>query len=488
MKRKIGSVKVQMFTTFVGLIIVALLVIGVVNYCFLDDLYLAHKKEVITESYEEINGMNDVSDSFSGQLRRTALKNNLSITVTSPNFDVINSTSRDSIRLAGRLFGYYTGWYEEKVEIIEQTSRYLMQQTKDVNVSLNYLEMWGVLNNGNYFIIRTPIESVNESAMISNRFLVLVGSFTTVAAGVIIWFWAKRFTRPITELTEISRRMTELDFNARYSGKSYNEIDVLGDNFNCMSQELEATISELKTANIELMKDNEEKTQIDEMRKDFINNVSHELKTPIALIQGYAEGLQENISDDAESREFYCGVIIDEAEKMNRMVKKLLVLNQLEFGNEQVIMERFELTSLIRGIVQSTDILIQQKQAEVYFDELEEVYVWGDEFKVEEVVTNYLTNALNHLKYDKKIDIRIQRLQDCIRVSVFNTGDPIPEQELDKIWIKFYKVDKARTREYGGSGIGLSIVKAIVESMNQKCGVQNYDNGVEFWFTLDGKN
>lgn len=487
MKRKIGSIKVQMFTTFVGLILVALMVIGVVNYCFLDDLYLLHKKEKIMESYHAINSAEDITEVFAGQVRRTALKSNLSITVTSPNFDVINSTSRDTVKLAGRLLGYYTGWYDQKVEILEKTSKYYIQQTKDVNVSLDYLEMWGVLDNGNYFIIRTPIESVKESATISNRFLIAVGIATTLAAGIIIWFWARRFTRPITELTDISRRMTELDFEARYSGHSYNEIDVLGENFNRMTQELETTISELKTANNELLKDNEEKTQIDEMRKDFINNVSHELKTPIALIQGYAEGLQENISDDEESREFYCSVIIDEAEKMNRMVKKLLVLNQLEFGNEQVVMERFELSGLIRGIIQSADILIQQKGAEVFFDDSQEVYVWGDEFKIEEVVTNYLTNALNHLKYDNKIDIQIQKVDGLVRVTVFNTGDPIPESELDKIWIKFYKVDKARTREYGGSGIGLSIVKAIVESMNQKCGVNNYDNGVAFWFTLDGK-
>lgn len=486
MKRKIESIKVQMFSAFVGLILAALIIIGVINYCFLDDIYLNHKKEMIFQTYQEINSMQDVSDDFSGQLNQIALKNNLSITITSPNFDVLNTTSRDSMILAGRLLGYYTGWYQEKVEILEKESNYLIQQTSDKNVRLNYLEMWGILDSGNYFIIRTPIESVNESAMISSRFLVIVGAVTILISGVIIWIWAKRFTRPITELTNISKRMTELDFDVKYSGRGYNEIDVLGDNFNLMSQELESTISELKTANNELMKDNENKTRIDEMRKDFINNVSHELKTPIALIQGYAEGLQENISDDAASREFYCEVIVDEAEKMNRMVKKLLTLTQLEFGNEQVVMERFELTGLIRGIIQSADILIQQKEAEVYFNE-DPVYVWGDEFKVEDVVTNYLTNALNHVKYDKKIEIRIQEEDGHIRVSVFNTGDPIPAEELENIWIKFYKVDKARTREYGGSGIGLSIVKATMESMHQTCGVKNYENGVEFWFTLDGK-
>lgn len=136
----------------------------------------------------------------------------------------------------------------------------------------------------------------------------------------------------------------------------------------------------------------------------------------------------------------------------------------------------------------STSLMADQKGAQIQFVQTEPVYVWGDEFKVEEVVTNYVSNALNHVDYEKKIEVKIQKRQELVRVSVFNTGDPIPEEDLDKIWIKFYKVDKARTREYGGSGIGLSIVKAIMESMNQKCGVVNYENGVEFWFELQCGN
>ena len=210
----------------------------------------------------------------------------------------------------------------------------------------------------------------------------------------------------------------------------------------------------------------------------------HELKTPIALIQGYAEGLQECINDDAQSREFYCDVIIDEAGKMNNMVKKLLTLNQLEFGNDTITMERFDLTELVRGVVQSVQLLADQKEAKLHFALTEPVYVWGDEFKIEEVVTNYVSNALNHVDYEKKIEIKTEIRNDVVRISVFNTGDTIPEADLDKVWVKFYKVDKARTREYGGSGIGLSIVKAIMDSMHQKCGVKNYSNGVEFWFEL----
>lgn len=222
------------------------------------------------------------------------------------------------------------------------------------------------------------------------------------------------------------------------------------------------------------------------MRKDFLSNVSHELKTPIALIQGYAEGLRECINDDEESRDFYCEVIMDEASKMNQMVKKLLTLNQLECGQEKVIMERFDLTALVRGVVQSAGILGQQKGAKIIFEQEQSVYAWADEFKIEEVITNYVSNALNHVANEMIVEVKICSVNQKIRVSVFNTGLPIPEEDLDKIWIKFYKVDKARTREYGGSGIGLSIVKAIMDSFRQKCGAINYDNGVEFWFELDG--
>lgn len=308
-----------------------------------------------------------------------------------------------------------------------------------------------------------------------------------ILSGLIIMVVTRRITRPISELTELSRKMSDLDFEAKYESKVGNEIDVLGDNFNRMSSQLETTISELKSANNELQRDIEDKIKIDKMRKEFLDNVSHELKTPIALIQGYAEGLKENISDDSESREFYCDVIMDEASRMNKLVKNLLTLNQLESGKDAVVMERFDIVSLIRGVLQTMNIMIGQKDAKVIFEAEKPVYVWADEFKIEEVVTNYVSNALNHLEGEKEIEIKLQDEDNHVKISVFNTGTPIPEADVPNLWNKFYKVDKARTREYGGSGIGLSIVKAIMESMNQEYGVQNFDNGVEFWFTLDRK-
>ena len=221
------------------------------------------------------------------------------------------------------------------------------------------------------------------------------------------------------------------------------------------------------------------------MRREFLSNVSHELKTPIALIQGYAEGLKEGINDDEESREFYCDVIMDEASRMNALVRNLLTLNKLEAGNDIVNMERFDVAALAKNYIASADILIRQKEISVRMEDYDPIYVWGDEFRVEEVFMNYFTNAINHALGDRIIDVKMVKDGERVRISVFNTGNSIPEECVEHLWEKFYKVDKARSREYGGSGIGLSIVKAVMESMNQKYGVINYDNGVEFWFELD---
>lgn len=237
-----------------------------------------------------------------------------------------------------------------------------------------------------------------------------------------------------------------MDFNAKYTSGGENEIGILGSNFNKMSEKLEHAISELKGANNALQEDIEKKEKIEEMRTEFLGNVSHELKTPIALIQGYAEGLKEGVSDDVESREFYCDVIIDEANKMNQMVKNLLTLNQLEFGNDEVEFERFDIVELVRGVIQSCDILIQQRNVKINFVMDESVYVWADEFKTEQVVRNYVSNALNHVDGENIIEIKIVKQEEKARVSVFNTGTPIREEDIKHMQDKFYKVDKAHKR------------------------------------------
>lgn len=372
-------------------------------------------------------------------------------------------------------------------KIIESKKEYTIQYTSDSVTSGKYYELYSVLDNGNFVVIRMSVESFKESIGITNKFYLRLGIGVILLTTVVILLVMNKYTKSLLQLSEISKRMSELDFNVKYEGHHNDELGVLGESINEMSEKLEKTITELKSANIELQKDIAQKEEVDEMRKEFISNVSHELKTPIALIQGYAEGLQEGISENPEDMEYYCNVIVDEAAKMNKMVKNLLTLNQLEFGGTQVNLERFDIVSVIEGVLNSMKIRAEQNSVEIEFYHRNPIYVWADEFQIEEVITNYLSNALNHVDKNKIIKVEIIEKNGIVRVSVFNTGKQIPENELENIWIKFYKVDKARTRAYGGNGIGLSIVKAIMDRHGMACGANNHTDGVEFWFELDSK-
>lgn len=482
----------RQITSIVSILVAgAILLCWVLNTTLLPRYYMHNKKHVLMENYETISNASEQdkleSDEFTVTFDNLCSNGNIMTLILQPDGIVLRSSVNDLDALRGELWNVLL--HTDDMEVLYSNDQYQLLRKNDTRLDSEYLVLVGVLENGDMILMRTAVESIRESAAISNRFLLFVGAAAIVSSLLVAFFTTRHITKPLQQLTDISKRMVDLDFNAKYESNRSNsyEVEELGNHINRLSENLERTISELKTANVELQDDIEKKIQIDEMRKEFLSNVSHELKTPLALIQGYAEGLQECINDDAESREFYCDVIIDEADKMNRMVKKLLTLNQLEFGNDQVVMERFDMTELVRGVANSTKILMEQKGIRLELDNPEEAWVWGDEFKVEEVITNYMSNAINHADGGKVIRVFYTRFEDKLRVSVFNTGQPIPEDDIDKIWVKFYKVDKARTREYGGSGIGLSIVKAIMDSFHQQCGVINHEDGVEFWMELSTK-
>lgn len=379
----------------------------------------------------------------------------------------------------------------ENRTIISSNDKYTLQKVYDERLGDYYLEIWGTLDNGYSIILRTPIQGIKDNVNISTTLIKYVGGAILIVGIISAFVVSTYITRPIKQLSDIAERMSEMDFDARYEGSDKGEIGLLGKSMNNMSEKLEHNIAELKKANLELKKDIDKKEKLEIMRTDFLSNVSHELKTPIALIQGYAEGLKEGITDDPESMGFYCDVIMDEANKMNTMVKRLLTLNQIEFGNDEPDMERFNINELIASVVDANAIRAGQKNMSIVFDNRnEQNFVWADEYKTEEVLTNYISNALNHCDGKQAIEVRTSKSEDgaTITVTVYNSGRNIAEEDLERIWEKFYKTDKARTREYGGNGIGLSIVKAIMESMGQEYGVRNVSDGVEFWFTLDCKS
>ncbi|MBR1770481.1 MAG: two-component sensor histidine kinase [Lachnospiraceae bacterium] len=488
------SIRVQFALIFIALMLLAILACGIFNVLFLEEYYLEVKRNTIHEAYDSIRAAAEQdsyeTDKFIKELEDVCEKDNITICVVDVDSQIRYVSQNGGRQLEAKLFGYIFGYDgQQVVQVLEQGEDYRIQITGKGRGE--YLEMYGRLTSGISFIMQTPLDSIRENAGLANRFMGYVGGVLAFIGGVVIFLVSYRITKPIAQLSKISEEMVHLNFDARYDQRrhrgwnGYDEIDQLGDNINRLSASLEETISELKTANNELKRDIESRQQADEMRKEFLSNVSHELKTPIALIQGYAEGLQEGINDDEESRAFYCEVIVDEASKMNQMVQRLMTLNELEYGNDVINMERFDLVELIRNYVQSASLVLAQKEIQVDVEEHAPIYVWADEFKTQEVFTNYFSNALNHCAGAKRIEVRMQHEDGFVRVEVFNTGAPIPEESLPRIWDKFYKVDKARTREYGGNGVGLSIVKAIQESMHQTYGVENRADGVAFWFTLE---
>ncbi len=497
--KKTHSIRFEISATFISIMFLTFGLILLINLFFMEKFYVQNKREAIIQAYRSIaQAITDgdiASEDFDQEISHICERYNIEMIVLDADSKTVKSSTSNVEFLAKLLWenmltssSNTTGEFETR-EILDYGDGYTLQMDIDKSTGRKYLDMWGVVGSGNLVLVRSTMESIKDNVIISNTFMAYVGIIAIVVGSIFILYISKKVTEPIKRLYLISDQMKKLNFEAKYENlESYsNEIDVLGQNMNELSETLESTIKELKKANIALKHDIARKEEIDEMRKEFLSNVSHELKTPIALIQGYAEGLKEGINDDEESRNFYCEVIMDEASKMNIMVKKLLTLNQLEFGNDSTNMDRFDIVDMIRNYIKSAELLAKQKDVTIKFEDYEPIFVWGDEFKIEEVLQNFYSNALNHIDGDKIIEIKLIQEDNHVRVSVFNTGKPIPEESLDHIWEKFYKVDKARTREYGGSGVGLSIVKAIMEGMHQAYGVKNYDNGVEFYFELETK-
>lgn len=365
-------------------------------------------------------------------------------------------------------------------------ARTVLEMQSEPILKIDFIAIERQLSTGDKLLIRQPIAPISESAVVAAQFMIFTGLLSLLVGCLWAFFFAKRFTRPILDLNRIARSIAMLDFSQTAAIDRDDEIGKLGRTINHLSDQLDAAISELNKKNLQLQADVAKERQLDKMRKEFISNVSHELKTPLSLILGYAEGLKENVAQNEAGRSYYCTVIMDEAEKMDRLVQDLLSLSQIESGVFQLNQEIFDLTALIDEVYHKYLTLSAGKGISVRFESPPDCFVLGDRLRVEQVLQNYLNNALDHAEGEPGISINAETVTlGKIRVSVFNSGRPIPTDCLDKIWVSFYKADQARSRERGGHGLGLSIVRAIQELHGNRYGVENQEQGVCFWFEIN---
>ena len=502
------TIRKKLFWGMTGLIMLFVALSQFLNSEFLEDYYVSEKKKQLLDIYGDINKIYQGDpETISFELEKLERTTGIHIVIFNSNQEPIYRLQRlpeepsvDYSPTPPRPADLHTsgppppnperkqGFEKNLIQMNQnelKEGKTVIILSKEPRIQTNFINLVTTLHNGDHLILNTPFASINESARIANRFFLFTGLLTFIVGSIVIYFFAKKLTIPILKLNDIAQRMAKLDFSQKYQVESTDEFGQLGESINSLSTQLHTAISELTEANQKLLEDIERERRIDEMRREFISSVSHELKTPISLIQGYAEGLKENVNEDEENKNFYCDVIVDEGNKMGKLVEELLDLSQIEAGTFKLDKSNFKISQLVAKVMGKYKPIFLEKKVNCTLVEEPGLIVFADRFRTEQIIVNYLNNAINHVDQQKLITISIQSFQNKARVSVYNSGHPIPPESLNKVWESFYKLDKARTRAYGGTGLGLSIVRAIQEIDNNRYGVLNRDGGVEFWFELD---
>ena len=510
------SLNIKLFLTVSLILIFLILTVLLLNTTVLEHYYKSQKEVLLIDTFSSARDyysthLIDTTSEFIAKLQKIDSTRNIEIVVCDLDNNVLFSSSSNFLKngfLLPSTFG--TGnrefTFDYLAKNLNDTTPYFIKTFSDNKLNTDFMMLCGKLNPSYLIFIRTPIEAIRESVSISNSFLILVGSICVLISSIITFIISNAFTKPIKKLNEIALCMSNLDFSKKYDVLTNDEIGTLGTSINKLSENLEKTIQNLKEANIDLEKDVEEKSKLNEMRSQFISDVSHELKTPIALIQGYAEGLVDGIITDEESKKYYCEVILDEANKMSNLTKDLLDLSKLEYGNNELHFEVFNITDLVTSTLKKNELLFKEKNITCNFNFSKDIMVKADLHRIEQVLTNYISNALKHVCNENIIECTISETNSFeknltennitndditsyypnkVRISIYNSGKHIPEEEQPRLWARFYKVDSSRNRTVGGTGLGLSLVKAIMLQHKNKFGVKNVAGGVEFWFELD---
>lgn len=333
-----------------------------------------------------------------------------------------------------------------------------------------------------YYFNTITATSIDDNIWIFNSFTVIIGMFFMVLSAIVMYFISYRLTNPILEINRVANEISNLNFSDKAIVNTEDEIGQLAISVNKMSRELENTIEELKVSNQRLAEEILYKNQVEKMRKEFIVSASHELKTPLSLIMGYTEALKlEDLSK--EDYDNYVDIITDETHKMNKLVREMLNISQIESGIISIQKEDFSIKELVESTLKLVSIKLNENDIKYEMD-VEDVVIHSDYDQLQTVLINFINNAMNHIKEPKQLKIYSEKDKDKVRLLVFNTGQPILEEDISQLWDSFYKVDKARTRRYGGHGLGLSICRTIFEALNYNYGVFNLETGVAFYFDI----
>ena len=477
------SIKRQMMTVFVGLILFMIVVFMIVNGSFLEKYYISNKKSEFIKAYTMVqegveNGTID-SETPEKDLGRFTEKNNISIAVIDSEYNVVYTNVREKQMMVVQLFGYL--YDKNHQEVLEKTDSYDICKSVDPQNNTEYLTMWGNFDNGDIFIMRSPLESIRSAVTIFNRFIGVVGGCVILVSVLLAWYFSKRITEPIMELATLSQKMADLDFDAKYTSGGSNEIGVLGENFNRMSERLEKTISNLKEANYKLQKDIEQKEKRENMRSEFLGNVSHELKTPLTVILSNAELLEG--AGLAEKPARWSGNIHTEAQQMRTLVEQMLTLARADNGVRPAAMEPLNLSDVATDCVLAFEPVAFEEGKPLEERITADITVVGDADRLRRLISILLDNAVKYGAEGGHITLTLEKMDRQARLTVSNPGDPIPPEHLAHLFERFYRADASRG-EKSGFGLGLAIADTIAWEHKGALKAESDAASTRFTFTI----
>jgi len=330
----------------------------------------------------------------------------------------------------------------------------------------------------------TSLQSVDEVIGNLNQYYIILFVFTMIIVIIVAIIFSKTLSKPLVKMSTIANQIANQNFSEKYIVKSKDELGQMGEALNKISTNLEQKITELVHANEKLAQDYELQVKLKEKEKEFVANVSHELKTPLTVINGYIKGIKNGVYEQNDLK--YCDVILDEVDRMTEMVQEMLDISRLESPIYQLTESTFDIWHTFLKVYDKFKAMADEKGLQVLFEIEEEAYVNGDIKRIEQVITNLFINAVKYTPKHNRINIKIVYLESLNKYmfKIENENIFIPYDEIEQIWDPFYRVEKSRSKEFGGSGLGLAIVKQILERHNSSFGVNNTENGVEFYFDL----
>lgn len=339
---------------------------------------------------------------------------------------------------------------------------------------------------GFLFALGLPVESTNTAVSLAVRYATLLGINIWVATVILVYFLVKLITNPYRRIADIAAQIAKLDFSRRCPAALTTELNDLSQSINSMADSLEANVRDLQSTNEQLQMELNARIRQQNVASELISNLSHDLKTPIAIISGYAEGLQTGVAKTPEKQQTYYEMILRESEEMQIIVSRMLALSRLESGDVKIELEDFDLAELLDEILAGFQLALERRGLQLERIGSRPCMVRTDYECARQSIMNYVQNAAYHINGGNRIEIRLEDRGERIRVRVRNSSAPIPPEKAEKLWNKLYRGDPSRQRLNGEMGLGLSIVKGNMERLGCAYGFENDPGfpGVCFWLEL----